>query len=196
MKKAVLLISSICASACALSACSACGEKEVSVYDSLNSMLVASYSQISISVDNTFTDADITLGSVYMLIYNEDTITVQYRVERLNELSFDNPTTEPKYAIEGTAVIVDGMITGGNDVGLNVYIANIPLEFNEKYFSNTVIDETSLSADVISPSEFLGSKIDCTDMKVMAKFSDVLESITVTYNLDAQEVEYRYVFTR
>ena len=196
MKKPVLLISAICVSACALSACNACGEKEVSVYDNLNSMLVASYSQISISVENTFTDADITLESVYVLIYGEDTITVQYRVERLSGLSYDNPTTEPKYATEGTAVISDGMITGGNDVGLTVYIANIPLEFNEKYFSNIVLDETSLSADVTKTSEFLGSKVDCTDMKVIAKFSDVLESITVTYNLDSQKVEYRYVFTR
>ena len=193
MKKSVLLISAICAFACALSAC---GKKEVNAYDKLNSMLDASYSQITISIDNTYTEEEITLESVYMLIYSQSEITVQYKVERFAEFTLENPTTDVKTTYQGTAVIVGGIISGGSEVGLTADIADLSLEFKEAYFENITLDSGSLTADVKDVSAFLGTELVCTGMKVEAKFSDVLESITVTYSQSGHEVVYSYIFTR
>ena len=193
MKKSVLLISAVCAAACALSAC---GKKEVNAYDKLNSMLDANYSQMTISIDNTYTEEGITLESVYMLIYSQSEITIQYKVERFAEFTLENPTTDVKTTYQGAAVIVGGIISGGSEVGLTADIADLSLEFKEANFENITLDNSSLSADVKDASAFLGTEISCTGMKVEAKFSDVFESITVTYSQSGHEVVYSYIFNR
>ena len=194
MKKSILLITAVCAASCALSAC---GKKKVNAYDNLNSMVEASYSQVTISVNNTFTQEDVTLESVYTLIYNKDQVTVQYKVERFNDgLSLDSPDTDVKTTLSGTAVIVGDSVTGGNDVGLTADIASLSFEFKEEYFANVTIGESQLTADVTNTSGFLGTKLTCTNMKVNAQFSDVFESITITYKQGLNEVEYSYIFTR
>ena len=195
MKKSFLLVSAICASACALSACGSRGDKGPSTYDKLNSMLEESYSQISISINNTFLDEDVTLESVYMLIYSQSQITVQYKVERFAEISLDNPTSAVKTTYTGTAVIAGDTVTGGSEVGLTADIAQLNLVFKEEYFENITLESGSISADVTNVSGFLGTDLTCTEMKVEAEFSNVLNGITVTYKQSGNEVEYKYVFT-
>ena len=192
MKKSILLVSAICASACAISACGK--DKTPSAYDNLNSMLSASYSQISISIDNTFTAEDVTLESVYMLIYTQSQVTVQYKVERFSEISFENPTSDVKTTLEGIAVIAGDTVTGGSEVGLTADIAKLKMVFKEEYFENVTLAEGTISADVKDVKGFLGSDLTCTDMKVEAEFSNVFKNITVTYKQSGNEVEYRYVF--
>ena len=195
MKKVIILILSICVAMCALSACkSSCKIKETDKYQLLNSMLEENYSQITISVNNTFTDEDITLESVYTVKYSQTEITVEYKVERFASLSLDNPTTEVKTVIEGTATIKDGVVSGGEDAGITADIAKIGLSFKEQYFKNVLYTGKYISADVTDASGFLGTELTCTDMHVEAKFNKVFTSIEISYVQGGNEVEYSYVF--
>lgn len=196
MKKIILLISAAIA-ACALSACefSCAKDSKGYSYEQLNSMLNANYSQIVISVNNTFTDENITLESEYKVKYTQSEITVDYKVERFSSISLDSPASDVKTVYEGRAVIVGNVISGGEEVGLTKDIAQLNLTFNEDYFRNISFDKTSISADVTNPGAFLGTSLSCTDMHVEGKFNGVFESITITYKQSANEIEYRYIFT-
>ena len=194
MKKSILLISTVCAAACIFSSCKSCDKKKTTVYEDLNAMLAENYSQISISINNTFTEENITLESVYTVKYAQSEITVDYSVERFAEFTLENPTTEVKKKYNGTAVIVGGIISGGEEVGLTADIARLKLDFNESYFENAEYSNTLFSADVIDASGFLGTQLTCTDMHVEAKFSEVFSSIEITYSQDGHEVKYSYVF--
>ena len=198
MKK-VLLISLICAAACSLSACtlSLGGNKtSKSEYDELNSMLSANYSQIEITIKNNFTEEDITLESKYTVKYSQSEITVEYRVERFTEFTLENPETSVKTVYEGTAVIVGGVISGGEDINLTADIARLSLTFKEELFENVTLTGMYLDADVKNASGFLGTNISCTDMHVYAEFLTFFYNITVNYRQSGHEIEYSYVFTR
>ena len=191
MKKAILIISAICVAACALTACnSSCGNE----YKRLNSKLKEDYSQISITVNNTFTEEQITLTSVYTVKYAQNEITVDYKVERFSEFTLESPVTDVKTTYEGSASIVGGIISGGEEVGLTEDIASLNLNFKKKNFENVTFNKTFFSADVKNTNSFLGVA-ECTDMHVVAGFDDKFKSITVSYKQGVNEVEYKYVFT-
>ena len=197
MKKALLIISSICVAACALTACNlSCADDGTSKdYNKFNSMLEAGYSKIVITINNTFTDEDVTLTSEYTVRYAQSEMVVNYKVERFSEFTLEHPATELKTVYEGSAVIVGGIISGGEEVELTADIATLNFDFNKKYFENVTISETFFAADVADAGSFLGTEIDCTDMHVVAGFDEVFKSITINYTQGKNEVEYKYIFT-
>lgn len=193
------MIAALCTAACSLAACrSSCrGEDEFYKYEQLNSILKDTYqhySQISLTVTDTFGE-DISLESKYTIKKSENEITVEYRVERFSILSLDDPATEVKTVYEGTATIKEGMVTGGEDVGINADIATPHLTFMKQYFENATLTALNLSADVVNPSEFLGADLTCTDMKVYAEFLAVFSSIKINYTENGNKVQYLYQFT-
>lgn len=197
MKKSVLMITAAaaCVAACGFGACS-CKKSGNSGYDKLNDMLNANYSQIALTVTDTFDDES-TLISEYIIKYSESEITVEYTVERFSSLSLDGTSDSFKTVLTGTAVIKDGSVTGGEEVGITASIANPKLNFKSSYFGQAYLTDTSLLAEVKEPSAFLGIAVSsCTDMKVNAKFSDVFSDIKVIYTQNGNKVEYKYVFTK
>ena len=198
MKKFIALISALCAVSCALTACGGAKPDGPSSnnneYDNLNSMISASYSAITITVSNTFTDEDITLESVYTIEYARDEITVEYRVERFADISLDNPTADVVITLQGTAKIIDGVISA-NDAGITADIAKLSLNFKEEYFENINLSGVFIRADVKNVSGFLGTALVCADMKVDATFLDCFSEINVSYKQAGHEVVYNYVFT-
>ena len=194
MKKLILTIAAAgCAAACCLGACSC--KKGGSRYDNLNKMLSADYSQICLTVTNTI-DEDTSLKSEYKMIYFASEIKVEYTVERFSSLSLGDPSTDLKTVLTGTAVIKDGEISGGEEVGLTASIAYPKFSFNGSYFNNADLTDSTLKADVSNPSAFLGVAVSCTDMKVSAQFSNVFYNIEVSYTKDGKKVENKYVFTK
>ena len=195
MKKGLLTIASICVAACCLGGCSTPDKNPVDEYDFLNKMLDLNYSQLEITVTETI-DESTSLNSEYLITYSESVIKVEYSVEKFVEISLDDPATESKTTLTGTAIIVDGFLSViGSDVGITKDIAKVSLNFKKKYFENDLLNSSDFEADVKDVKGFLGSKITCSDMKVTANFSGAFSQIDITYisNL-GNAVEYKYNF--
>lgn len=190
MKKSILMIAAAGVAACALSACGG----ETTGYDQLNSMLAENYSQIALTVTDTF-DEDLSLKSEYVFKYSESEIKVEYSVERFADISLDNTSNGLTVTATGTAVIKDGEVKGGKDAGITADMANLKFNFKEQYFENATLTGVYFKADVKNVGSFLGLALGCTDMKVYAEFLDVFYSIDISYTLDGNKVECNYVFT-
>lgn len=197
MKKSILIISAAvaCAVACGFGACSCKKSGNSTRYENLNNMLNANYSEINLTVTNTF-DESTFLTSEYIINYYESAITVEYTVERFSSLSIDDPSIGYKYVLSGEAYIENGEVTGGEEVGINATFANPKFNFKEQYFVNAVLEDVYFQADVKNAAAFLGYDISCTDMKIYAVWlNGRYSTIRINYAQNGVEVEYRYVFS-
>lgn len=196
MKKQFFVLAAATIAVCSLAACdNKNSSNEKNQYDSLNTMLDASYSQIVISVTDVF-DENITLSSVYTIKYGGSNVKIEYSVEKLAEISLDAPTSDVKITFTGEATITGTVIEGGSEVGLTAADARVGLTFKEEYFENTKLGGSFLKADVKDPSGFLGLELTCSDMKVDATFLDAFLNIKITYVSESGgSVEYKYVFS-
>ena len=197
MKK-FLLISAVCAVACAFSGCSLFQKEnpQNTQYDELTSMLNIGYSKITITVNNTIAEEGVTLKSEYIVKYFEDEIMVIYTVERFVGISLENPADGPVTTYEGRAKIADGKITGGEEVGLTADIASLSHTFKPEYFKNVTLTGVYIDADVKNASAFLGADITCTDMHLYAEFLNIFYNMKITYSQNGNTVEYIYEFNR
>ena len=195
MKKQFLALAAVGVAVCCLGACkSKNGGDE---YDALNRMLHTSYSQISITVTDTF-DESTSLESVYLVTYSGNFATVDYRVEQFTEISLDQPASGVKTTFTGKATIqYDTVRIEGDSVDIDFYsIAHPKLTFKKDSFINAQLSDIYLIADVANPSAFLGTEIDCSNMTVTALFNEVFENIQVNYTSEGgNEVNYTYIFT-
>ena len=198
MKKSILMISAAaaCAVACGFGACSCKNENSGNAeYDKLNGMLGARYSEINLTVTSTY-DENTSLKSEYIITYSDNAITVEYSVERFSSLSIDNSPTGYKYVLSGEASIENGVVTGGEEVGITESFANPKFNFNKANFENAAFDSVSFAADVKNSTAFWGLAVSCTDMKVYAVWiNDAFSSIKIDYTQNNAEVVYRYVFS-
>ena len=194
MKKRFLMLAAVGAAACCLVA--ACSNKPSGEYEKLNDMLDASYATMHITLKNSFEDGT-ELSSSYSVTYSGNTATVVYSVERFQELTLDETHSDVITTLTGTATVQGESVTfTGDDVGLKADIIKVGLTFDRNYFENPVLTSTSLEADVKMPSEFVGTQVACTDMKVSAIFSKYFSYIQVTYKAEAgDQVELCYYFT-
>lgn len=199
MKKSILILAA-CLAALSLSACSGNGGPSASAqYNSLNEMLKADYSEIDITVSDTF-DTDIFLKSEYKINFSADETTVSYTVEKFLPAgdTLDGPIDLDKTVLKGEAVIKDGVIVSvdGDDVNLSADIAVTGMSFKPGYFKNAEITGMTLRADVKDPSGFLGYELTCSGMRIEADFLDAFYFIDITYTSEiGSQVEYRYDFT-
>ena len=194
MKKQFWMLMIIGAAACCFGACDffdAGGKSDQ--YEKLNTMLDASYSQIVITVTDTF-DEDTALTSEYRMSYSSNSVTVEYSVEQFLEVSLESPASNAKTRLVGQALIQNGNISfDGDEVPLTAEIAKPSLIFKKSYFKNAKLTDTSLVADVTSPSKFMG--VTCTDMKLNAAFGEVFSTIEISYTSSiGSQVSYTYMF--
>lgn len=198
MKKSILIISAAaaCVAACSLGACS-CNNKKTSEYDALNAMQDATYSQITLTVTETYSDG-LSLESNYFIEYSEDEITVEYTFERFSSLSIGDSSTNFKTLHTGAATIKNGeVIVAGEDAGVTESFANPKFTFRKDNFENAVFENgTSFSADVKNAASFWGLAVSYTDMKVYAVWvNDEFSTIKINYTQNGVAVEYRYIFS-
>lgn len=194
MKKQLMSFAVIGISACILGGCT---KKDPVNYDLLNEMVNAHYSQIELSVVDTF-DEDTSLESTYTIIYGESSVTVNYSVELFAELSVGGNYTDMKEVKTGSAKFKDGMVVSivGDNIGLTADVAQLNLSFAKSYFTNFLITDNYLSCDVKNVKAFLGKQIACTDMQVTAVFFELFSSIKISYKSSSgSSVEYTYNFT-
>lgn len=193
IKRLIPAILALCAASVVFGGCD---EKENKEYDELNAKLGLHYSQIVLTVTDSF-GKEGTLVSEYVMNFSDGGMAVDYSVERFSELSLD--TVSPaKTTLTGEATVSDGKVTyvEGDEVNLDAVVAGTGLEFKEEYFENADLSGIYLKADVKNPSGFMGSELNCTDMKVTASFLEVFYEIRINYTAEnGNGVEYVYVFT-
>ena len=200
--KRILLFLAMCVLVLPLAGCNLFGKNtgvegqgsgEQDKYTRLNEMLGEEYKSVTLTVNDTF-DEELTLVSVYTVNYGES-ITVDYEVQRLASVSLDNPSNRLKVTFKGTATIVDGVVYGGEDIGLDANITGKGLTFKAEYFENATLNDMLLQADVKNASGFFGRELNCTDMKVSASFLTKFFDIEISYTAqNGNKVEYTYVF--
>lgn len=178
-----------------LCACDMGTMPETDRFEPLNAMLEADYSEVVLTVKNTFDD-DTFLESRYVITDAEEGRRVQYTVERFLPLSMENEGEEMKTVASGEAVFRGGrLLTQTGDAADLPSIVGGGLHFEEAFFENVLLSGVRFAADVRQPSAFLGEEIACTGMKAEATFLEVFFDLTVTYLSDTgSAVEMRFVF--
>ncbi len=195
MKKMIFVLAAVCAAVCCLGAC---GKSESDSYDSLDEMMKMSYSQIDVSVTNTF-DENTSLKSEYKVSYSGNSITVTYEVEKFSAFELDGPLPGFKTTMKGEAVIENGTIVSvnGDEVDLPATVMKPGFTFKKKYFADATLTDAYFIADVKEPNRFFDTNIPCSNMKVKATFLEVFHDIRITYTSErGSEVEYKYLFTK
>lgn len=199
IKKLIPVIMALGISAAAFGGCTENGNNEnntVNEYAELNAMLSRNYSQIVLTVTNTFGEETV-LTDEYAMKFSDGSVNVKYSVERFTEISIDSAASE-KTKIVGEAVVAGGEVTyvQGKEVNLDAVTAGAGLNFKEEYFENIDLTGNYLKADVRNPSGFMGSELSCTEMKVYATFFNIFYEIKITYKAqNGNSVEYLYDFS-
>lgn len=175
-----------------------CGCEKASVkvdYNSLTKKLNSDYSGWSLTV-KTKKD-DVTLTDVFAVKKSDAQTEIEYTLETLSELSFDNDG-EFITKKSGSAVIKDGKVVteNGDEVVIEIEeLATLGLSFKAEYFGNAKYSDTSFSATVVKPSSFLGKSLNCTDMTVYASFSDKFTKINIMYTAEnGAKIDCTYSF--
>lgn len=193
MKKLIPVITAVCA----VAAFGGCKTRHTKEYEELNAKLDLSYSRIVLTVTESF-EEDLTLVSEYAMSFTDEGMTVDYSVERFAQASLDSEASE-KTTLAGEAKIAGGKVSyvSGDEVTLDSLVTGSGLSFKEEYFKNADLTGVYLKADVKNASAFLGTQIQCSDMKVFATFLDYFMKIQVSFKAeDGSLVEYRYDFNR
>ena len=196
MKKFIPVLAALCLGAAAVAGCTAEEDNiPAEKYDELNAMLAKDYSQIVLTVENTYgTD---TLESVYTINYTNGGMTVEYSVERFAELSLGT-AAQLKTTVTGEAKIEGDEITyiDGEKVDLTAVIQSGGINFKKEYFKNAELTDMTFDADVKNPQGFIGSEITCTNMTVSATYLYFFYSINISYTSQSGNyVKYSYKFT-
>lgn len=198
MKK-LALTAALCLSLCCLSACDEKPDVVPDRYGALNDMLGAAYSQIAITVTETFGEG-LSLKGEYVITYAEGIPSLSYRVEQFAEFGDAEELPEDlKITLSGEAVMKDGKLqtVEGDALQVSPYFAD-GLTFKEEYFGNAELTDVYLRADVKDPVSFLGDPtLRCNGMYVEAVFLDLFVEIGISYTAeDGSAVEYTYEFSR
>ena len=171
------------------------GENEV-ICELLDLLTQKEYSVIEISIKTSTDPAQ--LRSHYKVTQG----SVAYSIEQLNLLpSLENVaelSPDQKKTISGTAIIENGEVIelDGNSVTLPSGDELMgKFSFDEKNLQNIVVENGTLTADVILPSAFYGVEVDMTNVKIAVKYSEsAIEMITVSYKTEKSAVEAVYKF--
>ncbi len=169
---------------------------EKTTYDILNELVSKSYSKVKLNVSTV--TGGVELNAVYTLTNSE----IIYSVEQLNlfpsDGNIENISPDYKVTLTGSATIENGKVGkfNGEAVSLPSYDElKGSFNFHESNFKNVVIQDNSLLADVISPSEFYGSEVNVQNMKINIEYSEtVLTKITITYQTANSNVTTIYEF--
>lgn len=200
MKKSYFILSACALSLAGMCAFAGCGPGNGNDnYAKLNSMLQCGYSQITLTVTDSF-GVGAQLDSAYTFSYFGDLVKVEYSVERFAQIdsSLTAAPEELKTTLKGDAIVMNGELLGvhGDDVGITEEIVRIGLNFKADYFVDAEFTETHFAADVSDPSSFIGSDITCTGMKAEAVFMETFTSITINYTSEmGGNVQIKYEFT-
>lgn len=190
MKKSFVFVVILCLLVCL----AACTPQQGS--EQLNEKLKANYSQISLSVTTKYLGE--TLTSTVTTTTEGDVSTVTYSIQQF--AAFDEGIPESLIVTkQGTLTVEKGVITSMDGDEADIDVSGVSagnLSFDDNYFKNANLTATQFTAEVSAPAAFLGTAVQCSDMKVSATFDKTfVKTIVITYTADGAEVTYNYQFT-
>ena len=190
MKKSFVFVVILCLLVCL----AACTPQQGS--EQLNEKLKANYSQISLSVTTKYLGE--TLTSIVTTTTEGDVSTVTYSIQQF--ATFNEGIPESLIVTkQGTLTVEKGVITSMDGDEADIDVSGVSagnLSFDDNYFKNANLTATQFTAEVSAPAAFLGTAVQCSDMKVSATFDKTfVKTIVITYTADGAEVTYSYQFT-
>lgn len=190
MKKSFVFVVILCLLVCL----AACTPQQGS--EQLNEKLEESYSQISLSVTTKYLGE--TLTSTVTTTTEGDVSTVTYSIQQF--AAFNEGIPESLIVTkQGTLTVEKGVITSMDGDEADIDVSGVSagnLSFDDNYFKNANLTATQFTAEVSAPAAFLGTAVQCSDMKVSATFDKTfVKTIVITYTADGAEVTYNYQFT-
>lgn len=190
MKKSFVFVVILCLLVCL----AACTPQQGS--EQLNEKLKANYSQISLSVTTKYLGE--TLTSTVTTTTEGDVSTVTYSIQQF--AAFNEGIPESLIVTkQGTLTVEKGVITSMDGDEADIDVSGVSagnLSFDDNYFKNANLTATQFTAEVSAPAAFLGTAVQCSDMKVSATFDKTfVKTIVITYTADGAEVTYSYQFT-
>lgn len=190
MKKSFVFVVILCLLVCL----AACTPQQGS--EQLNEKLEENYSQISLSVTTKYLGE--TLTSTVTTTTEGDVSTVTYSVQQF--AAFNEGIPESLIVTkQGTLTVEKGVITSMDGDEADIDVSGVSagnLSFDDNYFKNANLTATQFTAEVSAPAAFLGTAVQCSDMKVSATFDKTfVKTIVITYIADGAEVTYNYQFT-
>ncbi len=190
MKKSFVFVVILCLLVCL----AACTPQQGS--EQLNEKLKANYSQISLSVTTKYLGE--TLTSTVTTTTEGDVSTVTYSIQQF--ATFNEGIPESLIVTkQGTLTVEKGVITSMDGDEADIDVSGVSagnLSFDDNYFKNANLTATQFTAEVSAPAAFLGTAVQCSDMKVSATFDKTfVKTIVITYTADGAEVTYSYQFT-
>lgn len=190
MKKSFVFVVILCLLVCL----AACTPQQGS--EQLNEKLKANYSQISLSVTTKYLGE--TLTSTVTTATEGDVSTVTYSIQQF--ATFNEGIPESLIVTkQGTLTVEKGVITSMDGDEADIDVSGVlagNLSFDDNYFKNANLTATQFTAEVSAPAAFLGTAVQCSDMKVSATFDKTfVKTIVITYTADGAEVTYNYQFT-
>ena len=190
MKKSFVFVVILCLLVCL----AACTPQQGS--EQLNEKLKANYSQISLSVTTKYLGE--TLTSTVTTTTEGDVSTVTYSIQQF--ANFNEGIPESLIVTkQGTLTVEKGVITSMDGDEADIDVSGVSagnLSFDDNYFKNANLTATQFTAEVSAPAAFLGTAVQCSDMKVSATFDKTfVKTIVITYTADGAEVTYSYQFT-
>lgn len=190
MKKSFVFVAILCLLVCL----AACTPQQGS--EQLNEKLEESYSKISLSVTTKYLGE--TLTSTVTTTTEGDVSTVTYSIQQF--AAFNEGIPESLIVTkQGTLTVEKGVITSMDGDEADIDVSGVSagnLSFDDNYFKNANLTATQFTAEVSAPAAFLGTAVQCSDMKVSATFDKTfVKTIVITYIADGAEVTYNYQFT-
>lgn len=190
MKKSFVFVVILCLLVCL----AACTPQQGS--EQLNEKLEENYSKISLSVTTKYLGE--TLTSTVTTTTEGDVSTVTYSIQQF--AAFNEGIPESLIVTkQGTLTVEKGVITSMDGDEADIDVSGVSagnLSFDDNYFKNANLTATQFTAEVSAPAAFLGTAVQCSDMKVSATFDKTfVKTIVITYTADGAEVTYNYQFT-
>ncbi|MBQ7343727.1 MAG: hypothetical protein IJW53_03060 [Clostridia bacterium] len=173
------------------------GEVTADVWETLQSLSEKKYSSVKLSIKTV--TGNIELESDYTLMDSE----VTYSVERLNLLPTDgnlgDASSSYKTTYTGVATVKDGKVEtiAGEAVSIPSYDElKGSFNFREKNFEGVKDENGRFEANVLSPTDFLGSSVDMRDMRITVTYNNnSLQKLEITYVLKDSTVTTVYEFS-
>lgn len=197
MKKIIPVLAIVLCLALMLCACGENTPEEPQGIEGLNSKLAYAYSGWTIKVITV--KSGVSLKNEFNVSKNGADYNIEYRLEKLSELSIDNPTADFKTVSSGEAKVQNGKVYVDDDTTGIAFenLTNIGLKFDTAYFAeaDTKLTSSVFSANVTSPKEFCGIE-NASDMSVMASLEEKsFNYILISYTAqDGASVSVRYEF--
>lgn len=204
MKKrylAIILSGILMASFGVLAACSEPVTPQDDVYDTLNSLFAQTKDEVTLTIDTTL-DGE-TLNGTFTAVQEGNGTRVTYSYEQLSTFEEDEDgyiiPDSYKTTYEGTMLISDGKIVEQDGDAADIAIEQITaagLEFEKDYFTDVTLSDGVFRANVIAPSDFLQTEIDCSGMRVEVHYTqESIDLLTISYTTSVgAQVEFSYTF--